>query len=672
MVVETRAMDHIRNVLEQFGDKYFTKRGELKINTVIEDLDKYDKELMSALLKDDLLHKTYTSKIANVEIFEVNKFVDMLRYKEYWKDSFTKYNNKIGLTAGGKYIDDSSDVVLDFPYKDCVLKAGMTKEEVERFGDANEPFLNEVLAKPEIDELFEPKIFVNATRYTENGGLQVSSVSDDSNLFINGNNLISLYSLEKRYYEKVKFVYLDPPYNTGSDTFKYNDKFNETSWLTFMKNRLEIIKKLLREDGSIYISIDENEFAYLKLLMNDIFGKDNDLITFHIQVRYTNKSLNEKNDFQPVMEYGIYYAKNKRKFIPNKPYDKYDISKFCFKISETEAPSQIIQLGGKKVAVFLPGQYKLEEQNPSLSGLKATWASGSILKGNTSGKFFNNYLSKRKSQDGLNVLYKVYGIGEDGLGYRYFTGPKKESAIRGQFYSGIPLDKVEDIKSGKARKYKPILNYYDFSGDVGNIRQEGDVPLNSGKKPERLLNMLLKIATNKNDLVLDPFAGSGTTAAICLKEKRRFITLEQINNQVNLTKKRLINVINGDQTGISKLVNWQGGGSFIYTELMEKNQIYLRDIQNAKDMDMLMSIYSRMKQNSDIDFRVDLNKFEASLKAGEFFHLGDRKKELTKIIEKNQLYYNYSDIDDKNVRNLISNTDYKFNKSFYSSSEAGE
>ena len=197
MVVESKAMDHIRKVLELFGDKYFTKTGALKRNRVIGDLDNYDKDLMTAILKDNLLHETYTSKIADVEIFEINKFVDMLRYKEYWEDSFTKYNNKIGLTAGGKYIDDSSDVVLDFPYKDCVLKAGMTKEDVEHSGDAKELFLNETLAKPEIDELFEPKIFSNATKYSKNGGgVRVSYISDDDNLIIKGNNLIALYSLE--------------------------------------------------------------------------------------------------------------------------------------------------------------------------------------------------------------------------------------------------------------------------------------------------------------------------------------------------------------------------------------------------------------------------------------------------------------------------------------------
>lgn len=275
MAVESKAMDHIRKVLEQFGDKYFTKSGALKRNTVIEDLDNYDKDLMTTILKDDLLHKTYTSKIADVEIFEINKFVDMLRYKEYWEDSFTKYDNKIGLTAGGKYIDDSSDVVLDFPYKDCVLKAGMTKEDVEHSWDANEPFLNETLAKPEIDELFESKIFINATRYDKNGKTKASSISNDDNLIIKGNNLIALYSLKKRCANKIKLIYLDPPYNTGTDSFLYNDKFNHASWLTFMKNRLEICRDLLSDEGHIVIQTDDNEQAYLKVLMDSIFKKEN-------------------------------------------------------------------------------------------------------------------------------------------------------------------------------------------------------------------------------------------------------------------------------------------------------------------------------------------------------------------------------------------------------------
>lgn len=160
MAVESKAMDHIRNVLELFGNKYFTKDGILKRNAVIEDLDNYDKDLMIAILSDDLLHETYTTKIADVDVFEVNKFVDMLRYKEYWEDSFTKYSNKIGLTVGGKYIDDSSDMVLDFPYKDCVLKAGITKEDVENSVDLDAPISIRYLSNQKLMNFFNPKFLL--------------------------------------------------------------------------------------------------------------------------------------------------------------------------------------------------------------------------------------------------------------------------------------------------------------------------------------------------------------------------------------------------------------------------------------------------------------------------------------------------------------------------------
>lgn len=170
MAVEPKVMEHVRTILEQFGNKYITTEGVLKRNSVIEDLDRYDRELITALLSDELIHTSYTEKIADIEVFKVNQFIEMFEFKRYWEDSYTKYSNKIGLTAGGRFIDESADVVLDFPFKDTVLKASMSKEDLENAADADEPFLNEVTAKPEIDELFEPKIFVNAKKYNVRGG----------------------------------------------------------------------------------------------------------------------------------------------------------------------------------------------------------------------------------------------------------------------------------------------------------------------------------------------------------------------------------------------------------------------------------------------------------------------------------------------------------------------
>lgn len=637
MAVESKAMDHIRKVLEQFGDKYFSKSGALKRNAVIEDLDNYDKDLMTAILKDDLLHKTYTSKIADVEIFEINKFVDMLRYKEYWEDSFTKYDNKIGLTAGGKYIDDSSDVVLDFPYKDCVLKAGMTKEDVEHSGDADEPFLNETLAKPEIDELFEPKIFINVTKYDKNGKTKASSISDDDNLIIKGNNLIALYSLEERYAGKVKLIYLDPPYNTSNHDFVYNDNFNHATWLTFMKSRLEIAWKLLSDDGTIWISIDDNESHYMKVLEDSIFGRENFLNEVVWQRAYS--PVNLKKTFSRSHDYIQVYAKNNS--------------------SEKE-------LNRLPRSAEANSRYKNPDNDPRGAWKPGDLSVGPAVKENIypittpSGRTVlpPNGRSWVYSKDKFNEMIKDNRIwfGKDGI--------------------NVPSVKrfLSDVKGVVAQTlwtYEEVGHNQDAKREIKKLFNNNSVF--TTPKPEKLLRRIITLGSNEKDLVLDFFMGSATTQAVAMKMHRRFIGIEQMDYINTISVPRLQKVIAGEQGGISKAVKWQGGGSFIYAELMEKDQGYIRDLQNAENMDELMNVYSRMKQNGDIDFRVDLNKFEASLKAGELPSLEDRKKELIKIIDKNQLYYSYSDIDDESVRDLVTDTDYEFNKSFYSSNnEKGE
>lgn len=380
------------------------------------------------------------------------------------------------------------------------------------------------------------------------------------NFLLEGDNLHSLYLLEKTYKEKIDIIYIDPPYNTGKEDFIYNDKiideldgYKHSKWLSFMDRRIRIAKELLTKSGIILISIDENEEAQLKLLCDEIFGESNRLSTHHIKVRYDNKSLNEKNDWQPVMEYVYIYAKDKLSVKAKKPSENYNIDKFLYSFDEL-TNGQTIILGNKKVTIFKQGEWKINKaQKGSLNLLKETWASGSVLKGNTSGKFFDLYLSVRKTIDGLNCLYKVEGIGEDGLDYRYFTGPQKETSSRGKFYSGVPLERLDDLNNGTSKKYRPISNYYDFSADFGNIRQEGNTPFNSGKKPVKMLKELINYHQNKNATVLDFFAGSGSTAQAVLelnKEdngNRQFILCTNNENNIceEITYKRIKNVING-------------------------------------------------------------------------------------------------------------------------------
>lgn len=421
----------------------------------------------------------------------------------------------------------------------------------------------------------------------DNGGIE--------NILIEGDNFHSLSVLNYTHKETIDIIYIDPPYNTGNEDFMYNDKYvdvedgyRHSKWLNFMQKRLKLARNLLKDDGIILISIDDNEYAQLKLLCDSIFGERNFLSVQHIQVRYGNKSLNEKNDWQPIMEYVLIYAKNKSSFKANKPTSEYDVSKFKYKINEL-AQGNTIKLGNKNVTIFKPGEYEIiEDDKLGFNGLKATWASGSVLKGNTSGKFFDKYISTRKEIDGLCVLYKVEGIGEDGLGYRYFTGPKTEKATKGVFYSGMPLNRVEELKNGGSLKEQPIINYYDFSPDFGNIRSEGGIAFNSGKKPIKMLKQFINYHPNKDAIILDFFAGSGSTghAVLDLNNEdggnRKFILCTNNENKIceDITYPRLKNVINGfgnkDALGgtlkyfKTAFVDYSGTKDQLYYDLTEK------------------------------------------------------------------------------------------------------
>lgn len=393
--------------------------------------------------------------------------------------------------------------------------------------------------------------------------------ANTENMLIHGDNLLALKALERDYTGRVKCIYIDPPYNTGAAFEHYDDNIEHSIWLNAMYNRLRILKNLLSEDGFLCCQIDDSEGFYLKIMLDEIFGRDNYLTTFYIQVRYSNKTLAEDSDYQKIIEQCHVYAKRKSSAKLNRPQAKYEIDKFKWKIKELTS-GDVVTLGNKRVEIFKPGQYDIEEIEPCLEGLKETWATGALSRVKASaGEFFELYLAERKEIDGLGCLYKVEGIGEDGLGYRYISGPKKATANKGKFYSGIPIKRLEELKSGTSVKYLPVSNFYDFSGAFGNCRLEGGVGFKGGKKPEALLKMILEYFTNEGDLVLDSFAGSASTAAVAHKMNRKWITIELGEHAYSLCKNRLDSVIDGDRTGITKEVDWQGGGGYKFYELAE-------------------------------------------------------------------------------------------------------
>ena len=396
------------------------------------------------------------------------------------------------------------------------------------------------------------------------------SVGDSENLIIEGDNLEALKALLPKYQNKIKCVYIDPPYNTGNENWIYNDNVNSpkikkwlgkvvgpesedmerhAKWLCMMYPRLKLLKKFLRNDGIIFVSIDDNESSNLKLILDEIFGIANYMNTFYIQVRYAGKTLVVDSDFQKLIEQVYVYGKSDKSKL-NRQKIGYSYKKFEWKIKETGKP-QTTELGGKRVDIFKKGSYEIVKDKPSWKNLKEIWASGKILDGNSSGRFFRDYLTKRQNVDDVGTLYKVYDIGADSFDYRYFTGPKRVNATKGKYYQGVPEDVIKSVKSHQ--KLLPIENFLDFAGSFGNCRQEGKVDFRSGKKPIKFLMHLFKLASSdtKDDLILDSFAGSGSTghAVLQLNENdgvdRKFVLVE-LEKKIcqNKTAKRIVNVIN--------------------------------------------------------------------------------------------------------------------------------
>lgn len=397
------------------------------------------------------------------------------------------------------------------------------------------------------------------------------------NLYIEGDNLEVLKLLQNSYFNKVKMIYIDPPYNTGND-FIYIDDFAQnideyeeakgsfdeegnrlfkntdtngrfhSDWCSMIYPRLVLARNLLADDGAIFISIDDNEYDNLKKICDEVFGSENYLTTFHLQVRYGDKSINEEKIFKPMIEYVLIYAKNQKKYVANQPTEEYGLDKFIFSIEEKEA-SEVFFYNEQKVEVFKKGQWKLKKMDQGkINLLKETWISGSIYTNMSYGKVFQKVVEPRINLDGLGCLYKIYGRGDDGLGYRYYTGPSRAGATRGKMYSGVPIERVKDIKNSDISiRKKPIQCFYDFSPDFGNIRHEGNVVFNSGKKPVKMLKQFINYCPDKNALILDFFSGSASTAESVMRlnledqGKRKYIMV-QLPEKVDKNKAGFKNI----------------------------------------------------------------------------------------------------------------------------------
>jgi adenine-specific DNA-methyltransferase len=660
------------------GQDNLTIEGELNKSKIVELALQLDEKLLRLLLSNDKLKEHFFKNVDDVFIFDKIKFQRFVNNKSFLPDSYTAFKNKIGLTiddgSTDNFISKKDDVVLAWPHKDTVLEGGQTKEDQKR----DEVFWNETLAPDDIDRLLDPKVFTSFKKYDSSGESDVKDITDKDNLILKGNNLLVLSSLLKTHRGKVKLIYIDPPYNTGNDSFGYNDKFNHSTWLTFMKNRLEVAKKLLRDDGVIFLQCDDNEQAYLKVLCDEVFNSQNFVKTLHIQMSNVQGEKVKSAKEGRIVKNGEYihiYSVNRSKKIGLNPlyelapYDIHYSIYICedhkeikltdFIMQNNEIRNLLIYSGlvldkGEKTKVTIKQVARAYEQLIAFREFIHKIAY-SIVRTDRMvaseeidiSKLKPNYAYEYKHKNGKNYLYGIDSNGKLKQRFRLsdklkncddYYNTKGLSTIRGDWWSGFHID-------------------------LGNINKESNVHLDNGQKPERLIENILKFVTKTNDIVLDFNLGSGTTAAVAHKMNRKYIGIEQLEKQVCLIKKRLSGVIDGDSNKTSKKHNWNGGGSFIYAELMQYNQYFIDKVQDASSKDELVDIWKEMENKAFLSYQFDKDMFNERLEAFKTTSFDNMQRYLMEILDKNQLYVNYSEIDDETFD--VSDKDKSLNRKFY-------
>lgn len=633
---ETAIQQALREVVESFDEQYVAE-GLLKKDAIIVDLDNYKPELVEKILTNAILNEAFTEDIASATILKINDIIQMLEVDEYWSNSYTRYTNKIGLATNNRYLDETTDVVLNFPYKDGILKAGMTKDDVSR-EDAEESFLNEIVAREEIDVLLDEKIFKNTKKYDKNGSSPVSEIKDTDNLIIKGNNLLALHSLKKRFSGKIKTVFIDPPYyflkTKPTDTFTYNSNFSLSSWLTFLKNRLSIAYQLLSYDGLLFLSMSDEGTHYLKVMMDEIFGIENFIADVTWEAR---SSVSSDGLFSMNSNHILVYAKNKDAIDKNDFRLALDIETFKYDDNDERGPYRLEPFDAPKVRKNL--QYKITNPNTGDVYIPPKGRHWRTTKEN-----YERLLADNRIRFGANGTSK----------------PQLKA-----YYSEVKMAGKGKASSSIWTIQPNSITWRETNTNTSATKHQQELfgeEVFTNPKPEELIKRVLELSTNEGDLVLDFFMGSGTTAAVAHKMNRQYIGIEQMDYIKTVSIERLKKVIDGEQGGISQDVAWSGGGSFIYAELMDKNATFIDAVLNSKHPDELKAIFDNLKSTLDFDFRVDLQEVDQSI-WDEDFEM--QKKILVKIIDKNQLYHNYSEIDDETIKSQLSQSDYDFNKSFY-------
>lgn len=631
----------------------YTVEGELNKNIIAEQARKYDTGLINKLLADRCMKKLFFSDSNAGLIFKKDIFLQFVSQKEFLPDSYTAFEQEIGLASGGTILRNDERVVLNWPYKDCVLEGGQTKEDAKR----DEVFFNEILAPDEINTIFEDKVFTNWKRYDKDGEHELNELKPNDNLVIRGNNLVVLHSLKKRFAEKIQLIYIDPPYNTANDSFGYNDNFKRSTWLTFMKNRLSVAKDLLKSTGVMAISINYKEMSYLKVLCDELFGEQNYISTITVKTA-TTASFRAINDCPVnVSEFILIYAKNKTVTRINPVYvaSRYseDYGSYIENIDKPCSEWVIIPVDNiiyKNEGVNNWQEYKKKhgsQWKEDRYNKKAKFCmehSNRIVSLNTMQKPSRDIaeiIEKSKKDKG-----KIYQIGKNfiynGRSLAFFS--KKLREIDGEI---VPTEILTNI-------------WTDIS--FLSLGTEGGVDLPNGKKPEKLVKRLIDLYANQDDIILDYHLGSGTTCAVAHKMGIQYIGIEQLDYGKNDPIVRLRNVVDGNNTGVSRNVDRPDDGSFVYCNVKNDANEFREKVQIADD-EKMNDLLNEVLRSSFLSYRIDARNHH--IKLGDFYKLSltDKKHVLLDLIDNNTLYLNYSEIGDAAYK--ISDEDKKHNKAFY-------
>lgn len=642
-------------------DRFTDESGQLLRHAVTEAAMNMDPEMIKILIADPELKDHFFSEIDDVLVFDKVRFTWVVDSKAFLPDSYTAYKNKIGLVdERGSSLSQARDLSFVWPYKDCILEGGQTKADATH----TEVFYNELLAPDQVAKLSSPKLLSNAARYDINGRHTAIDFRDNDNLIIQGNNLLSLYSLLPRFKGQVKLIYIDPPYyfeaKRAEDTFSYNSNFKKSTWLTFMKNRLEVARELLSDDGSIFVQISDDGVAELHLLMKEIFP-DQFINKITVKTRSASGFSSVNAGLYETAEYILCFGKDRRQWTYNTQYVKadYDTNYSHYVLNKEDHYSNWSLSKVSEVYANHTGYESAKEMKNSVGDTAFSAGVAKFANENAENVFrytvINNNASKElqvardKSKQQPDEIILI----ERENNYDVYVRNGEEMA----FYS----KKFQEV-DGQLVPTTLLTNMWTDTPYEG-IANEGGVTLKGGKKPESLIRRIIELASDPGDIVLDYHLGSGTTAAVAHKLGRRYIGCEQLDYGKHSAVTRLQKVIAGDKTGISKVVGWKGGGSFVFCELADHNEKTIAKAQSAADSETLLAVIDELVERGELRPEVlpdSLEKHRDDFLELEFF---DQKRVVLDLINKDRLYIAFADRDDTAYE--VRDDDRAFSVNFY-------